>query len=119
MLVVDDSTIIRKKITQVLRQNPEIQEIATAGNGTQALECFATLCPDIVTLDITMPEMDGLSCLRIMMDQNPECMVLIISALNDVETGLKALKLGAKGYINKPFRNGELLREISRMGNPG
>ena len=115
VLFVDDEEFILNLMQDFLADAPF--EVLTSRNPLTALKLINDVSIDMVISDYNMPEMDGLSCLRIMMDQNPKCMVLIISALNDVETGLKALKLGARGYINKPFRNGELLREISRMGN--
>ncbi|AHC14967.1 response regulator transcription factor [Salinispira pacifica] len=118
VLVVDDSTIMQKKISRIFNEHPEVQKVTTAGNGTQAIECFRSGAPHIVTLDITMPEMDGLSCLRWMMAENPDCIIFIITALNDVETGLRALKLGARGYIKKPFKSSDLLGEIQRLVVP-
>ncbi len=114
VLIVDDSRIVQRAISSVFA-GLEIDHITCAPDGTAALEQFARTEPDLVTLDITMPGMDGLACLERMMHLRPEVHVLVISALNDRATGLRALKLGARGFVSKPFSNEELAGEIHRI----
>lgn len=92
-----------------------LEIVGTAGDGEQALEIFKQYTPDIVTMDITMPKMDGLVCLEKIMGINPDCRVLVISALKDPSTGLKALKLGAKGFLPKPFTQNQLQEEFEAL----
>ncbi|MEM6822962.1 MAG: response regulator [Verrucomicrobiota bacterium] len=101
-LIVDDSRIIRSAIERHLKHF-QLEIVGTATNGVEALELFKEHLPDFVTLDITMPEMDGLACLREMMQVKPEARVLVMSALTDKPTILKALKEGAKGFLGKPI----------------
>lgn len=109
VLIVDDSRIIRKAIESYISvYNLDI--VGTAGNGEEALEIFKEKSPNIVTLDITMPKMDGLTCLKEMIKINSKARVMIISALNDEGILLEALKIGAHSFLNKPFTQ-EQLRE--------
>lgn len=112
-LVVDDSSIIRTAISQHLEKAGH-KVVAWAGDGLEAMKMFLLHRPDVVTLDITMPHMDGLSCLEQMLDLRPDCSIVVISALKDSGTGIKALSLGAKAFLTKPFRPAELLEELDR-----
>lgn len=110
LLIVDDSSIMRRAIEKSLSQHG-LEIVGTAGNGEEALELVEQLEPDLVTLDITMPKMDGLTCLERIMSMRPQTRVLVISALTDRASGLKALKRGAKAFLGKPFTS-ETLGEV-------
>lgn len=114
LLIVDDSNIMRRAIEKYLSEF-SLELVGTAGNGEQALELFKKYKPDLVTLDITMPKLDGLSCLKEMMSLDRSAKVLIISALKDPTTGLNALKLGARGFLSKPFTQNQLKEEIKAI----
>ena len=103
ILIVDDSLIIRKTILNYLKGFDNIEVVGTSVDGYNALEIFKKSKPDIVTLDITLPGIDGLDVLEEMMKINSDAKVIVITALKDKATGLKAVRLGAKGYIVKPF----------------
>lgn len=103
ILIVDDSLIIRKTILNYLKEFDNIEVVGTSVDGYNALEIFKRAKPDIVTLDITLPGIDGLNVLEEMMKINPQAKVIVITALKDKSTGLKAVRLGAKAYIVKPF----------------
>lgn len=101
ILIVDDSSIMRRNIEGHLKEiNVEI--VGMASNGFEAIEMVKGLSPDVITLDITMPEMDGLSCLKEIMKIAPDTKVMVVTALSDKLTGLQALDLGARGYVFKP-----------------
>ena len=102
VLIVDDSSIIRQVIEKYLK-NYQIEIVGKASNGREALTLFKEKNPTIVTLDITMPEMDGLTVLEEMKKENPQIKVVVITALSDKATGIKALELGAKNFVAKPF----------------
>lgn len=113
-MIVDDSSIMRRAITKYL--TPLGYEIVgTASNGQEAVQLFQENPADFVTLDITMPQMDGLACLQALKELNPRVLVLVISALSDSQTGLKALKLGAQSFLPKPFTETQLVHEIQRV----
>ncbi len=109
LLVVDDSLIIRKVILNTLAAY-DIDVVGTATNGERALELFKEFQPDVVTLDITMPGMDGLRVLGKMRKMNGSSKIIVVTALKDKATGLKAIKIGARSYLTKPF-SPEKLRE--------
>ena len=114
VLIVDDSSIIRKIIQKsIVQDNLEI--VGIAGDGLEALKLFKEKSPDLVTLDITMPEMDGLSVLDEMIKQKPETKVIVISALSDKATGIQAIKKGAKSFIPKPFTTEDVQNAIHKL----
>ena len=102
ILIVDDSLIVRKTILNYLK-GFDVEVVGTSIDGYTALEIFKQHKPEVVTLDITLPGIDGLDVLDEMMKINPGAKVIVITALKDKATGLKAIRLGAKGYIVKPF----------------
>lgn len=114
LLIVDDSFIIRQAIKKYLKKY-NLEVVGTAENGKVALELFEKTNPDIVTLDITMPEIDGLTVLEEMIKINNSVKVMVVTALTDKATGLKAIKLGAKSYLPKPFTEEKLQESFDRI----
>lgn len=114
VMIVDDSNVVKRMIESFLLPLG-IEIVGTASNGVEALSLLDAVLPQIVTMDITMPEMDGLSCLERMMQKKPDTKVIIISALKDRDTGIQALKLGAKSFVVKPFTADQLRQEFSRV----
>ncbi len=115
LLIVDDSMIIRNKIERAVGSQP-VRVVGQAQDGAQAIELCRDTRPDLVTLDITMPHMDGLTALEHLLNIRPEARILIISALADKATALDAMLKGAAGFLLKPFSDEELneaLRELS------
>lgn len=102
VIVVDDSAFMRKSLSMMLEQDPEIKVIATARDGAEAIEKIKTLKPDIVTLDIEMPRMDGLTALKIIMKESPVPVLMVSSLTTEgANATLEALKLGAVDFIPK------------------
>jgi two-component system, chemotaxis family, protein-glutamate methylesterase/glutaminase len=103
VLIVDDSELMRQLLTQILSSDPELEVIGTAGDPFVARDKIKSLHPDVLTLDIEMPRMDGLTFLEKLMRGHP-MPVVMISSLTDrgAETTLRALSLGAVDYIAKP-----------------
>ncbi len=103
VLVVDDSAFMRKKISHMINGAKDMETIGTARNGEEALEAVFTLKPDIVTMDVVMEKMDGLTCLGYIMSERPTP-VIMLSAHTEYgnETTIKALELGAVDFILKP-----------------
>ncbi|MDR0716732.1 MAG: response regulator [Azoarcus sp.] len=117
LLIVDDSAIIRSRIARVLGNSRlvSIDVVGMARNGVEAITLFLQNPPDIVTMDITMPGMDGVDCTEKMISLHPECNILVISALSDKATALKALKKGARGFLYKPFTDEELVAALLEL----
>lgn len=114
ILIVDDSSIIRKIIKRSIVED-KFELVGIAGNGLKALELFKEHLPSIVTLDITMPEMDGLTVLEEMLKIKADVKVIVISALTDKATGIKAIKNGAKSFIPKPFSTEDVQNKIIKL----
>ncbi|NCN04498.1 MAG: response regulator [Spirochaetales bacterium] len=114
LLVVDDSTIMRRAIQKYSSSLP-LRIIGTASNGAEALEMLVVHEPDVITLDITMPKIDGLSALKRIMEIAPRTRVLVITALSDTATGIQALRSGARGFLNKPFTEAQLVEELRHV----
>jgi two-component system chemotaxis response regulator CheB len=103
VLIVDDSALMRQLLTQILGSDPELEVVGTAGDPFVAREKIKALNPDVLTLDIEMPRMDGLTFLEKLMRGHP-MPVIMISSLTDkgADTTLRALSLGAIDYVSKP-----------------
>lgn len=114
LLIVDDSSLVRRSIQRQL-DSKRITEVFQAGNGLEALEIFRRELPDLVTMDITMPGMDGLACIVEMMRLRPQTRLMIISALGDAETAIEAVERGANEYVTKPFTADELNQALSHL----
>jgi two-component system, chemotaxis family, chemotaxis protein CheY len=114
MLIIDDSVTIRQAIEKNLSDFP-LEVVGMAGDGKTALELFKSTRPDVVTLDITMPELDGITVLEEMMKINKNVKVMVITALKDKATGLRAIQIGAKSYLVKPFTSEKLKAAFGRM----
>jgi len=107
MMVVDDSNIIRSKIRRSCDPG-QFEVVATAQDGIDALSKFRRLKPELVTMDLTMPNMDGIECITSLINVDPNVQILVISALSDQDTGIEALECGASGFLLKPFSEQEL-----------
>lgn len=114
LLIVDDSSVMRRTIEKNLAEY-DLEIIGQAANGQEAVEIVKQERPDVVTLDITMPEMDGIACLEEIMKINPETKVMIITALSDKLTGLTALDKGARGFLYKPVSASDLEKSFDKL----
>jgi two-component system, chemotaxis family, chemotaxis protein CheY len=107
LLIVDDSNIIRRRIERCQPQD-RIKVVGTAANGREAISMFTKTQPDLVTLDLTMPEMDGIDCVERLIEMNPGVLILVVSALADKATAVEAIRRGANGFLCKPFTDRQL-----------
>ena len=110
LLIVDDSNMIRSRISRVVQGGgiASLSLVGLARNGAEAVRVARTTQPDVVTMDLTMPEMDGIECITQLLKLNPRLNILVVSALSDKSTAIAALKLGARGFVAKPFSDDEL-----------
>lgn len=113
VLVVDDDTVMRALLRGILR-NEQYQVVGEARNGLQALEMTERLNPDIVCLDVMMPEMDGLEALKTMKRDFPQVSVVMITGNASMENVQEALELGANGFVVKPFNAAKVLEALTR-----
>lgn len=114
LMIVDDSNIIRSKISRA-HNSVKFELVATARNGREALASFNAYRPNVVTMDLTMPEMDGIECIEALVEIDPEVLILVVSALSDKATGIEALEKGARGFLLKPFTEEELCEALEEL----
>lgn len=114
LMIVDDSNIIRSKI-QRANDNSRFEVVAIASSGKDAVEKYKQFVPDVVTMDLTMPEMDGIACIEALVALNPEVLILVVSALSDEATGIEALEKGANGFLLKPFSEEDLRQALEEL----
>jgi two-component system chemotaxis response regulator CheB len=117
VLVVDDASVVRRLVADVLAADPEIEVVGTAANGRLALAKLASLAPDLVTLDIEMPELDGLQTLVEIRKSHPRLPVIMFSTITEraAAATLDALARGASDYVTKPSGAGNLAAAEQRI----
>jgi two-component system, chemotaxis family, chemotaxis protein CheY len=113
VLVVDDAAFMRKMVTDALTKGGH-EVIGEAANGNEAVERFRELRPEVTTLDITMPEKDGLTALEEIIGLDPGARVIMCSALGQESKVLDSIKIGAKDFIVKPFKAERVLGAVDK-----
>ena len=113
VLVVDDAAFMRKMVTDALSCGGH-EIVGEAANGAEAVARFQELRPDVMTLDITMPEKDGLTALKEIIAVDPGAKVVMCSALGQESKVLESIKLGAKDFVVKPFQADRVLSAIEK-----
>ncbi len=116
VLVVDDSPIITRKICMMM-DLIGYQVIKTAATGREAIIAYKECRPDVVTMDITMPDMDGIEATRIIKKAFPEANIVMVTSHGQEKMVLEALKAGAKGYVLKPFQQQKIFEVIEKACN--
>ncbi len=112
VLLVDDHQMMRDGLRSVLENEAEVDVVGEAGNGRDALELFIRLHPDVVVMDIGMPELNGIEATRRILAENPRAKVIALSTHSDKRYVLEMLEAGAKGYVLKEAASHELLRAL-------
>ena len=115
VMVVDDHPMVAEGIEAILETYDDIEVIATLGNGREAVDRVAELAPDVVLLDLNMPEVNGLTATEIILERRPETRVLILSMHDSPEYISSALHHGALGYILKDVPTEEIKRAIDAV----
>lgn len=114
LLVIDDAQVIRE-IIKAAAARAGWQVLGEAGNGQEAIERYRELSPDVCTLDLVMPEYDGLHALRGIMETDPQAKVLVVSALGQKNVFKDAFRLGAADFLVKPFDEKGLLETLEQI----
>lgn len=114
LLIVDDSLIVRNTIERNIR-HPEITEILQADNGIIALQLFSQHHPELITMDLTMPHLDGVACLQEIQKSGHSPSVMVISAINSHRAAMDAVARGACGFLVKPFTPPELIEAMNDL----
>lgn len=113
ILIVDDAAFMRMMIKDILTKNG-FEVVGEAENGLQAVEKYLDLKPDLVTMDITMPEMDGIAALKEIKAKDPAATVIMCSAMGQQAMVIDAIQAGAKDFIVKPFQADRVIEAIEK-----
>lgn len=114
ILVVDDAAFMRMMVKDTLSKNG-YTDLYEAADGVQAVDTFNEVKPDLVIMDITMPNMDGLEALRTIMGANPTAKVVMCSAMGQEAMVIDAIKSGAKDFIVKPFKPERIIKTVEQL----
>lgn len=114
VLIVDDALFMRLNMTKILKEN-DIKVVGDAEDGFDAIKKYKKLQPALVTMDITMPHMDGIRAIEEIMKIDPQAKIIVCSAKGQQTSVMEAMKAGAKGFIVKPFTNERLIEEIQKV----
>lgn len=114
ILVVDDAAFMRMMLKDILTKHG-FDVVGEAENGIQAVEKYEELKPDLVTMDITMPEKDGVMALKEIKEANPDAKIIMCSAMGQQAMVINAIQAGAKDFIVKPFQADRVIEAISKV----
>lgn len=119
VLVVDDHVIVRNGLAQLLATTPEFELVGAAGDGREAIAMVASLRPDVVLMDLSMPEMDGVEATQRITAAHPEAKIVILSSFSEHQRVLAALDAGAEGYVLKHADPEQILAAIDAVHRGG
>ena len=117
VLIVDDAAFMRMMLKDILTKNG-LEVVGEAVNGADAVDKYKELQPDIVTMDITMPEMDGITAVKEIRGSHPDAKIIMCSAMGQQPMVLEAIQAGAKDFVVKPFQADRVIGSINKvLGN--
>lgn len=114
VLVVDDAIFMRRMLTDILKEGGH-EVVAEAANGKEASEQYKKAKPDLVTMDIIMPEMGGIEAVKEIVSQDKNARILMVSAMGQQQLVVEAIQAGAKDFIVKPFESSRVLSAVDRL----
>ena len=113
ILIVDDAEFLRVRLTKML--DTDGFQVFQAENGVKAVDLYKEIHPDVVLMDVTMPEMDGLTALKTIVGFDPKAKVIMLTALGQESVVLEAVKSGARDFIVKPFEHDRVMKAIGKL----
>lgn len=116
VLIVDDASFMRVMLKNMLVKNG-FEVIGEAGNGQEAFEKYKELNPDIVTMDITMPIVDGIGAVKLIVEHDPNAKIVMCSAMGQQSMVIDSLKAGAKDFVVKPFAEDKVIDALTKALN--
>ena len=114
VMIVDDAMFMRLAIREILEKN-DFEVVGEAANGLDAVKQYQSLKPDVVTMDITMPEMSGLEAVKEIIKIDPDAKIIMISAVGQEKMVMEAVMNGAKAFIVKPFKEKQVIQTLGKM----
>ncbi|HEY0733806.1 MAG TPA: response regulator transcription factor [Herpetosiphonaceae bacterium] len=119
VLLVDDQKLIRQGIQTLLELEPDLEVVGTAENGRDAIAAVERLRPDVVLMDVRMPEMDGVAATRLLSERFPQAGVIILTTFDDDEYVFEGLKAGARGYLLKDVSSDDIAAAVRTVAAGG
>ncbi|MBP1743577.1 MAG: chemotaxis protein CheY [Firmicutes bacterium] len=116
VLIVDDAAFMRMMIKDILEKNG-YDVVAEANNGIKAVEMYKRERPDVVTMDITMPDMDGIEAVKAIKEFDPSAKIIMCSAMGQQAMVMDAIRAGAKDFVVKPFQPDRVLEALSKLSS--
>jgi two-component system chemotaxis response regulator CheY len=114
VLIVDDVAFVRKTLSEIFTE-AHYQVVGEAEDGAKAIDLYARLRPDVVTMDIVMPQMSGIDATRKIIKMDKDAKVVIVSAMGQENLVMEAINVGARDYILKPFSSSDVLKTVERV----
>jgi two-component system chemotaxis response regulator CheY len=114
VLIVDDAVVMRMMIKGILSKNG-YEVVGEAQNGAEAVEKYRSLAPDLVTMDMVMPEMDGITAVRQIVAADPEARIIMCTSMGQQALVVEAIQAGARSFITKPFQPPKILETIQKV----
>jgi len=115
VLIVDDAQFTRNMLKNIINKIEQIEVIGEASNGVEAISLYKKLNPDLVTMDLVMPEKGGIEATEEILKINSKALIVVVSALGQEALVLEAAKKGAKNFIQKPFKTEQILEVMERI----
>ncbi|TAH49344.1 MAG: response regulator transcription factor [Chloroflexota bacterium] len=117
LLIADDHTLFREGLRAILGAQSDIEIVGEASNGAQAVQLAASQLPDVILMDIQMPDMNGIAATEKILDANPHIGIIVLTMLEDDDSVFAAMRAGARGYVLKGADKAEMLRAIHAVAN--
>ncbi len=114
ILIVDDAAIIRIMLTKIFKKH-DMEVVGQAGTGEEAIQLYSIVKPDLVTMDITMPGLDGVSTICEIISADPDAKIVVVSALGQQKKMQRALAAGARDYLLKPVKEDPIIQTMKRV----
>ena len=114
VLIVDDSLFMRGALKRILDKGPH-QIAGEAGNGNDAVALYVQTRPDVVLMDVVMPDLDGVGAVKKILEKDPSAKILMTSPLAERTLVMEGLQAGAKDFVTKPFQEAEVLKAIQKL----
>lgn len=115
ILITDDTAFMRMTLRNILEKNG-YEVVGEAEDGIQAVEKYLQVKPDLVTMDITMPNMDGITAIKKIMAEDPAAKIVVVSAMGQKALVIEALSSGARDFIVKPFQPDRIVEALRKVG---
>ena len=115
VLIVDDAQFTRNMLKNIINKIEQIEVIGEASNGVEAISLYKKLNPDLVTMDLVMPEKGGIEATEEILKLNSKALIVVVSALGQEALVLEAAKKGAKDFIQKPFKTEQIVEVMDRI----